>query len=170
LIYLILYELKSTYECETDGKLIFTVKQEYEHILLKTYVTPYYKHLSYYIRNHDFGVIRRFSYRFPLRPLKIQNCKALYLHRNVYNKSWSHLNGMHISKNKNNCIDGNFNKNGHSHVKNEHVLQVFQSTCDIDITYFPFDEQTCELQFQAWSYTTDQVSGYMGQKKQIMRW
>jgi len=46
--------------------------------------------------------------------------------------------------------------------KDEHVLQVLQSTCDIDITYFPFDEQTCGLQFQAWSYKRHEVSGYRG--------
>ncbi|KAL4233267.1 acetylcholine receptor subunit [Mactra antiquata] len=30
--------------------------------------------------------------------------------------------------------------------------QVFESTCSMSITYFPFDEQTCSLRFSAWSY------------------
>ncbi|XP_052234649.1 neuronal acetylcholine receptor subunit alpha-7-like isoform X2 [Dreissena polymorpha] len=31
-------------------------------------------------------------------------------------------------------------------------FHVFESTCTIDIKYFPFDYQTCYLKFQAWSY------------------
>jgi len=37
------------------------------------------------------------------------------------------------------------------------MLQVFQTTCSIDTTYYPFDVQTCELQFIAWSYTVQEV-------------
>lgn len=32
-------------------------------------------------------------------------------------------------------------------------FQVLESTCAVSITYFPFDVQTCELKFTAWSYT-----------------
>lgn len=29
---------------------------------------------------------------------------------------------------------------------------IFTTTCDIDIRYFPFDEQSCLIQFGAWAY------------------
>ncbi|KAK6168346.1 hypothetical protein SNE40_020900 [Patella caerulea] len=34
---------------------------------------------------------------------------------------------------------------------------VFSISCPIDITYYPFDHQTCELSFGNWQYTKDQV-------------
>ena len=30
-------------------------------------------------------------------------------------------------------------------------------TCKVDLTYFPFDKQMCELQIKVWSYTSDTV-------------
>ncbi|KAL4240539.1 hypothetical protein ACF0H5_001331 [Mactra antiquata] len=36
-------------------------------------------------------------------------------------------------------------------------FQVLESTCSITITYFPFDVQTCEMKFSAWSYTKNEV-------------
>ena len=30
--------------------------------------------------------------------------------------------------------------------------------CQIDITFYPFDEQTCELTFGAWSYHTSKMN------------
>lgn len=35
--------------------------------------------------------------------------------------------------------------------------QVLESTCSVDITYFPFDTQTCQLKFTAWSYSKAEV-------------
>ncbi|KAH3789199.1 neuronal acetylcholine receptor subunit beta-2-like [Dreissena polymorpha] len=35
--------------------------------------------------------------------------------------------------------------------------QVLESTCDVEIRYFPFDVQTCNLKFTAWSYTKTDV-------------
>ncbi|XP_052790619.1 acetylcholine receptor subunit delta-like isoform X2 [Mya arenaria] len=37
-------------------------------------------------------------------------------------------------------------------------FQVFQTTCSMDITNFPFDKHTCSLQFRAWSYTEKEVN------------
>ncbi|WAQ96352.1 ACHA3-like protein, partial [Mya arenaria] len=37
-------------------------------------------------------------------------------------------------------------------------FQVFHSTCSLDITDFPFDEQSCELQFKAWSYYMEDLN------------
>ena len=34
----------------------------------------------------------------------------------------------------------------------------FQSSCAIDVTYFPFDQQTCIMKFGSWTFTGDQVS------------
>ncbi|XP_052225346.1 neuronal acetylcholine receptor subunit alpha-7-like isoform X2 [Dreissena polymorpha] len=38
--------------------------------------------------------------------------------------------------------------------------QVLQSTCDVDIQYFPFDVQTCSLVLTAWSYYKSDVTLY----------
>lgn len=35
---------------------------------------------------------------------------------------------------------------------------VFKTICSIDITYYPFDGQTCELIFGAWSYDTTKMN------------
>ena len=34
----------------------------------------------------------------------------------------------------------------------------FQSSCTIDVTYFPFDQQTCIMKFGSWTFTGNQVS------------
>ena len=34
---------------------------------------------------------------------------------------------------------------------------IFKSACEIDITYFPFDEQTCTMKFGFWTHDGDQV-------------
>lgn len=33
-----------------------------------------------------------------------------------------------------------------------------QSSCTIDVTYFPFDQQTCIMKFGSWTFNGDQVS------------
>ncbi|XP_053399145.1 neuronal acetylcholine receptor subunit alpha-3-like [Mercenaria mercenaria] len=43
-------------------------------------------------------------------------------------------------------------------------FQVFQSTCSVDITYFPFDVQECKLKFVAWSYSKAEVTMVSGEK------
>ena len=35
---------------------------------------------------------------------------------------------------------------------------VFKTMCQIDITYYPFDEQRCDLTFGAWSYYTSKMN------------
>lgn len=39
---------------------------------------------------------------------------------------------------------------------------IFKSSCSIDITYFPFDSQTCYLKFGSWTYD--------GNKLDVMFW
>lgn len=34
---------------------------------------------------------------------------------------------------------------------------IFKSTCKIDITWFPFDDQRCEMKFGSWTYDGYQV-------------
>ena len=36
----------------------------------------------------------------------------------------------------------------------------FQSSCTIDVTYFPFDQQTCIMKFGSWTFTGNQVSSF----------
>ena len=35
---------------------------------------------------------------------------------------------------------------------------IFKSTCKIDITWFPFDDQKCDLKFGSWTYTGFKVA------------
>ncbi|CAC5384572.1 unnamed protein product [Mytilus coruscus] len=44
-------------------------------------------------------------------------------------------------------------------------FQVFESKCDIDSTYFPFDKQTCHLDFVAWSLSSKDVHITQGRKR-----
>lgn len=37
-------------------------------------------------------------------------------------------------------------------------ILLFQSSCTIDVTYFPFDQQTCIMKFGSWTFNGDQVS------------
>ncbi|XP_046678978.1 acetylcholine receptor subunit alpha-L1 isoform X1 [Homalodisca vitripennis] len=34
---------------------------------------------------------------------------------------------------------------------------IFKSSCEIDVRYFPFDQQTCFMKFGSWSYDGDQI-------------
>ena len=34
---------------------------------------------------------------------------------------------------------------------------IYKSSCDIDVEYFPFDEQTCVMKFGSWTYDGKQV-------------
>ena len=33
----------------------------------------------------------------------------------------------------------------------------FKSSCGFDVSYFPFDNQLCELTFGSWTFTTDKM-------------
>ncbi|CAG2115359.1 unnamed protein product, partial [Medioppia subpectinata] len=35
---------------------------------------------------------------------------------------------------------------------------IYQSSCQIDVTYFPFDQQKCVMKFGSWTFNGDQVS------------
>jgi hypothetical protein len=36
---------------------------------------------------------------------------------------------------------------------------IYKSSCEIDVEYFPFDEQTCVMKFGSWTYDGFQVKG-----------
>ena len=38
------------------------------------------------------------------------------------------------------------------------ILTRLKSTCQIDVTYFPYDEQECKLKFGSWTYNGYRVS------------
>ncbi|XP_060064752.1 neuronal acetylcholine receptor subunit alpha-6-like [Ylistrum balloti] len=38
------------------------------------------------------------------------------------------------------------------------VGEVMDTTCDVDVTFFPFDKQICKLEFAAWGYTSNQLT------------
>lgn len=51
------------------------------------------------------------------------------------------------------------NPNPFWHINKNLVHAVrFQSSCTIDVTYFPFDQQTCIMKFGSWTFNGDQVS------------
>ena len=39
---------------------------------------------------------------------------------------------------------------------------IFKSTCKIDITWFPFDDQSCDLKFGSWTYNGFKVIIWTG--------
>lgn len=41
---------------------------------------------------------------------------------------------------------------------------IYKSSCEIDVEYFPFDEQTCVLKFGSWTYDGFKVGCYQGKK------
>lgn len=64
-----------------------------------------------------------------------------------------------------NNADGNYEARYKSNVLIHHDSQVewippaiFQSTCRIDVTYFPFDQQRCEMIFGSWTYRGNAVT------------
>jgi len=64
-----------------------------------------------------------------------------------------------------NNADGNYEARYKSNVLIHHDSKVewippaiFQSTCRIDVTYFPFDQQRCEMIFGSWTYTGNAVT------------
>ena len=34
---------------------------------------------------------------------------------------------------------------------------ILKSTCDIDVKYYPFDQQTCDMAFSPWTYDNVEV-------------
>lgn len=38
---------------------------------------------------------------------------------------------------------------------------IYKSSCEIDVEYFPFDEQTCVLKFGSWTYDGFKVGGLL---------
>ena len=34
---------------------------------------------------------------------------------------------------------------------------IYKSSCTIDVTYFPFDQQECTMKFGSWTFNGDQV-------------
>lgn len=45
-------------------------------------------------------------------------------------------------------------------IKTINSTGIFKSTCKIDITWFPFDDQRCEMKFGSWTYDGFQVSPF----------
>lgn len=41
---------------------------------------------------------------------------------------------------------------------------IYKSSCEIDVEYFPFDEQTCVMKFGSWTYDGFQVRERFGMK------
>ena len=37
---------------------------------------------------------------------------------------------------------------------------IYKSSCEIDVEYFPFDEQTCVMKFGSWTYDGNKVRSF----------
>ncbi|KAK4467828.1 hypothetical protein MN116_008751 [Schistosoma mekongi] len=64
-----------------------------------------------------------------------------------------------------NCADEKFDRTFPTNtiIRNDGTVQwmppgLFKSTCNIDILWFPFDEQSCILKFGSWTYYGDQIN------------
>ncbi|KAH9579664.1 Neuronal acetylcholine receptor subunit alpha-3 [Schistosoma haematobium] len=64
-----------------------------------------------------------------------------------------------------NCADEKFDRTFPTNtiIKHDGTVQwmppgLFKSTCNIDILWFPFDEQSCILKFGSWTYYGDQIN------------
>lgn len=46
-------------------------------------------------------------------------------------------------------------------------IAIYQSSCIIDVEYFPFDEQRCKMVFGSWTFNAEQVTlgWYEGEPK-----
>ena len=60
--------------------------------------------------------------------------------------------------------DGNFEVSFKSNVLIDHSggvmwvpCSIYKSSCTIDVNYFPFDEQRCNMSYGSWTYNSDEV-------------
>jgi len=37
---------------------------------------------------------------------------------------------------------------------------IYKSSCTINVEYFPFDQQTCEMKLGSWTFNSDQVTDW----------
>ena len=44
---------------------------------------------------------------------------------------------------------------------------IYHSSCEMDVEYFPFDEQTCVMKFGSWTYDGYQVSDFTKKLKRL---
>jgi len=45
-------------------------------------------------------------------------------------------------------------------------LAIYKSSCTIDVRYFPFDQQECEMKFGSWTFNSDEVQmGFLDNKE-----
>ena len=45
---------------------------------------------------------------------------------------------------------------------------IYHSSCEMDVEYFPFDEQTCVMKFGSWTYDGFQVAVMTMMKMTVM--
>lgn len=45
---------------------------------------------------------------------------------------------------------------------------IYKSSCEINVEYFPFDEQTCFMKFGSWTYNGAQVSVFCDFYKEFL--
>lgn len=110
-------------------------------------------------------IISFFS-RFPLFSFEIY--VFLDIPGIIINRIHKNFNEKNLTKNLFCSADGNFevtlatkatlNYTGRVEWK---PPAIYKSSCEIDVEYFPFDEQTCVMKFGSWTYDGFQVSTHL---------
>ena len=94
------------------------------------------------MRKLDFSADGNYEVRYKSNVLIYPDGEVLWIPPAIYQVFHQHHRFHHhqISYYLSNCNHG-----------------AFQSSCTIDVTYFPFDQQTCIMKFGSWTFTGDQV-------------
>ena len=94
------------------------------------------------MRNLDFSADGNYEVRYKSNVLIYPDGEVLWIPPAIYQVFHQHHRFHHhqISYYLSDCNHG-----------------AFQSSCTIDVTYFPFDQQTCIMKFGSWTFTGDQV-------------
>lgn len=85
------------------------------------------------------------------RYLKLQVIYLLYLYKIATNNIFCSADGEYVVTTMTKAVLSHTGK----------VLwtppAIFKSSCEIDVRYFPFDQQTCFMKFGSWTYDGNQV-------------
>lgn len=90
--------------------------------------------------------------------------KDYFLRIRIYLYHCQHTHFIQYKFSRTHSADEGFDGTFHTNVVVKHNGSclyvppgIFKSTCKMDITWFPFDDQHCEMKFGSWTYDGNQV-------------